>query len=425
VIVGPDAPALWGAIAVNDGLRAGPASGFAAANLDVELRAIRGARERANMLGKGADLAVAPLSSLPALAAASGKPLVAVAVVAFDAGELALVASPRFHTLAELAGARVAAPRGNGAMTLAATLLAGPLLATRRATATEAPVRNAVSRIDGTRTAKEAAELFRRSLVDAVVLPAAERASLPASAHVVVSTKEARRAAPWVLVATQATADTRGPELTALIAAWLDGAGRARDAAPQIARLVGLAPEELRAQLSRVRVADAADNRLLLDAGSGLWDELAAAALIVDASGDPAVWPLRSAAFLPPAPPPAAPPSRIGDPHRIDGPLVQHGFAARFGPGEDRVSDVLAPDQPDLAGAADLLALFSGCPARLDAVVEPETSGPLARRRLRALTDALARAPGVDATRLELALRDTGRATSPPGTQRFSLVLCP
>jgi len=432
VVAAGDTAAIYPAVLANDGLRPGAASALAAAGLTVEIKIVRGARERLAAFDAGkVDVLVLPLEAYATLPREPSRPergVTSFFVAAVGQGHLGIAAIPRVKSLGQLVEERAAAPRTPGLGTFYRALA-------RRAVST------AASRPTGlvaARTPAQAADALRHGEVEAALLPARELEALvaepKAKARVLVTTRSAGRLAPEVLFARRELVEERADELAKLVEAWLAGGARMaaepKAAAAALARHLEEPEPTVAAAMARLRPTTLAEAWLYLKpAPRTLFDELVDLAVEATrpADGAPAASsPIEGGARTPRVlerlSPPAAPaasataPSSLKERDTGRAPLLLRTITLRFVPGPDGISDQLAPDADaaELDAVADLFTVFDRSAVTVAALADTELiSMALAKRRVASLIRRLDELPARPGARVSGVVREIARRKVP------------
>jgi ABC-type nitrate/sulfonate/bicarbonate transport system substrate-binding protein len=431
VVGAGDTAAIYPAVLANDGLRPGPASAFRAAGISVEIKIVRGARERLAAFDAGlVDVLVLPLEAYATIPREPNRPergLVSFFVASVGQGHLGIAAIPRVRTIAQLVEERAAAPRTPGLATFYRALA-------RRAGSTAPPPAGLVA----TRTVAQAADALRRGEVEAALLPARELEALvaepKAKARVLVTTRSAGRLAPEVLFARRELVEERPEELARFVEAWLAGGARLvadpKAAAAVLARHLEEPESTVAAAMARLRPTTLAEAWLYLKpAPRTLFDELVDLAVEAarPAEGTPAAHePFEGGArtprvlerLSPPEAPPPNPTAPSSTAAREGGraPLLVRAVTLRFVPGPDGISDQLAPDADpaELGAIADLFTVFDRSAVTIAALADTELiSMALAKRRVASLVRRLDELPTRPSTRVAGVVREIARRKVP------------
>ena len=435
LVVGmPDDAAGWGGIVANDGLHPGPASRFAAAGLDVELRVIRGAKERLSAFDTGQlDVLLLPLDAY-ALLPASSKPGARPSVTAFfiaavGSGQLGIVAAARIRNLDQLLSEHLAATRSGGPAFLS------QLLGRLRPGTGLAETASLLSHVE-VRSARDVFDAVVHGEVPAAVLPQPllAQACHPPKLRVLFSTATAGGATPSVLFARAPLVDARTAAFQALVAGWLAGnaeLGTSPAATATIGRALGQSADDTSEALGRMRLSTVADNWRYLGPAPTLFDTLVADAQRLGVpAGEGAS--ARTVIALPPRDDAEPSPRRRWDAVPGAPPILSRALLVHFVAGPDRVVDQLTPSAAaELAPIGELAAYFAGAPLRLEVLAEEQvTSLPLSRRRLASVLTFLNAEATLPRARFDASTRELGRPLSPPledpqHSQRFELGVLP
>ena len=254
-------------LVANDGATAGPGSRFTAAGLEVEIRLIRGSKERLEAFDKGeVDVMLLTLDYFANLAPTyrdKGAPLKAFLMVDWSRGNLGIVARPDIRSIEGLRDARVATTRNTPTHYLLLSLL-------KKSNLTPAEIEKVKTNLVFATKTPQAGELFKRGEVEAVAIwePHLSQAMAGDKGRLLVSTATATNLVADVLFAREDFVKRHEADLVALSRAWLEGVAALNkdpDAGVKvIARAFSQPEEEVRAVLGKIKPATFADNRVFL-----------------------------------------------------------------------------------------------------------------------------------------------------------------
>jgi NitT/TauT family transport system substrate-binding protein len=275
-------------LVANDGATAGPRSLFTKAGLDVEIKLVRGSKERLEKFDQGeVDVMLLTLDYVANLVADYKKQksldLQAFLFVDWSRGNLGLVARPSFDSIESLKTARIATTRNTPTHYFTLTLLDRSNLA-----------RNEIESIKNSfvfaKKTPDAGEMFQRGEVDAVAIwePHLSKAIAEDKGRLLVSTTTATNLIADVLFAKKSFLDDRRAVMPAFVRAWLSGVKRLNedtdDAVATISRAFAQDERETRAVLGKIKPATFADNRAFF----GLETESAPFASLLAEAGE--IW---------------------------------------------------------------------------------------------------------------------------------------
>lgn len=274
-------------LAANDGALPGPSSLFAQAGLDVEIRLVRGSKERLEEFDAGKiDVMLLTLDYVANLYAdyhAKGEEVQAFQLVDWSRGNMGLVTKPRFASIESLKTARIATTRNTPTHYFLLTLL-------DRSNLKAADIEQIKSNLVFAKKTPLAGEMFQRGEVDAVAIwePHLSQAVEKGGGKLLVSTTVATNLVADVLFARQKFLDQHADVMPAFIKAWLGGVARTKADPERTVRLASEAfkqtPGETRALLGKLKLATFADNRAFF----GLETETSPAAALLTEAGE--IW---------------------------------------------------------------------------------------------------------------------------------------
>jgi NitT/TauT family transport system substrate-binding protein len=251
-------------LVANDGALPGPASLFTKAGLDVEIRLVKGSKERLDLFDGGQiDVMLLTLDYLANLYpdyAAKNVEVQAFMMVDWSRGNMGLVTKPEYTTIESLKKARITTTRNTPTHYFLLTLFDRSNLKPNEITAIK----------DAFVFAKKtplAGEMFQRGEADAVAIwePYLSRAVTEAKGRLLVSTATATNLVADVLFARASFLDANADVLPAFVRAWFEGVKKLREdkqgSIALIAKAFSQTPEETAAILGKIKPATFADNR--------------------------------------------------------------------------------------------------------------------------------------------------------------------
>ena len=251
-------------ILANDGASAGPASLFRKAGLDVEVKLIRGSKERLKAFDEGEVqvmlLTLDYLANLAPLYKEKGTELKSFLLVDWSRGNIGIVAKPEFSSIESLKKARVATTRNTPTHYFLLSLLDKSNL---RPAEIDGVKQNLVF---ATKT-PQAGEMFQRGEVDAVAIwePHLSQATATGKGRVLVTTATATNLIADVLFARADWIKSDEKDIPLLITAYFDAVRQiGQDPARAIelsAKAFDQKPAEIAATLKKIKPATFADNR--------------------------------------------------------------------------------------------------------------------------------------------------------------------
>ncbi|MFO0728573.1 MAG: OmpA family protein [Myxococcota bacterium] len=265
IVVGVnDFGGAYAGLVANDGAIPGPNSLFAKEGLDVEIRLVRGSKERLADFDAGKiDVMLLTLDYVANLYADYKKKNVELATFMFvdwSRGNLGIVTKPGFNTVESLKKARIATTRNTPTHYFALTLL-------ERSSLKPADIDQVKAGFVFAKKTPDAGEMFNRGEVDAVAIwePHLTEAMTKGNGKLLVSTVTATNLVADVLFARRDFLTQNAEVMPAFIRAWLGGAERLKadpeGSITKIAAAFSQTPELTRAVLSKIKPANFADNR--------------------------------------------------------------------------------------------------------------------------------------------------------------------
>lgn len=251
-------------ILANDGAKAGPGSLFSKAGLDVEIKLIRGSKERLKAFDDGDVqvmlLTLDYLANLAPLYKEKGTDVKSFLLVDWSRGNMGIVAKPEFSSIEALKNARVATTRNTPTHYFLLSLL-------DKSNLKPAEIDTVKQNLVFATKTPQAGEMFQRGDADAVAIwePHLSQAVATGKGRVLVTTTTATNLIADVLFARDEWIKAHAEDLPKLISAYFD-AVRAIGQDP--ARAIELSaaafeqkPEEIAATLKKIKPATFADNR--------------------------------------------------------------------------------------------------------------------------------------------------------------------
>lgn len=265
----------------NDGAKAGPKSLFTKAGLDVEVKLIRGSKERLRAFDDG-DVHVMLLTldyfaNLVPVYKEKNIELLSFLFVDWSRGNIGIAAKPEFGSIESLKKARVATTRNTPTHYLLLSLL-------DKSNLKPAEIDQAKSQIVFAAKTPQAGEMFQRGEVDAVALwePHLSQAIAGGKGQVLVTTETATNLIADILFARKEWLDAHRNQIGALAQAYFEAVALL-SSPEERARAVALSaaafeqkPEEVQATLGKLKPATFADNRAFfgLDTEACAYDSL-------------------------------------------------------------------------------------------------------------------------------------------------------
>jgi len=254
-------------VVANDGALAGPKSRFKAAGLDVEIKLIRGSKERLAAFDAGdVDVMLLTLdyfANLVPVYKERGVDLKAFLMADWSRGNLGVVTKPGIKSIEGLRDAKIATTRNTPTHYLILSLLKKSNLKPDEIEKVKANL------VFATKTPL-AGEMFKRGEVDAVAIwePHLSQAMAGGRGRLLVSTSTATNLVADVLFARADWIKAHEADLTAFSRAWFEGV-KELEAQPEagvqtIARAFDQPLDETRSVLGKIKPATFADNRTFL-----------------------------------------------------------------------------------------------------------------------------------------------------------------
>jgi len=269
----------------NDGAQAGPGSLFRKAGLDVEIRLIRGSKERLKAFDDGeVDVMLLTLDYLANLAPLYKQKAVdlrSFLLVAWSRGNIGIAAKPQFKSIEDLKSARIATTRNTPTHYLLLSLL-------EKSNLKPAEIETIKSSLVFATKTPEAGALFQRGEVDAVAIwePHLSEAIADGKGTALVTTETATNLVGDVLFARKEWLDKNRDQLATFVKAYFAAVDLlGQDPAHTVelaATAFGQKPEQIAATLKKVKPAQFADNRAFFGMET---EDCAYDRLFVEASG--------------------------------------------------------------------------------------------------------------------------------------------
>jgi NitT/TauT family transport system substrate-binding protein len=251
-------------VVANDGASPGPKSRFTAAGLDVEIRLIRGSKERLQAFDSGeVDVMLLTLDYFANLVPQykkKGSDLKSFFMADWSRGNLGVVAKPEIKNIEGLRDAKVATTRNTPTHYFLAYLL-------KRSNLSAAEVEKVKSNIVYATKTPLAGDMYRRGEVDAVAIwePHLSQSMAGGKGHLLVSTKDASNLIADVLFARADWIAAHEADIAPIIRAWLEGVSALQkdpeSGVATIAKAFGQTIDETRETLNKISPATFADNR--------------------------------------------------------------------------------------------------------------------------------------------------------------------
>jgi NitT/TauT family transport system substrate-binding protein len=265
IIVGVnDFGGAYPGVVANDGASPGPKSRFTAAGLDVEIRLIRGSKERLQAFDSGeVDVMLLTLDYFANLVPQYKKKnidLKSFFMADWSRGNLGVVAKPSIKSIEGLKDAKVATTRNTPTHYVLLSLL-------QRSNLSAADVEKAKGNIVFATKTPQAGDMFRRGEVDAVAIwePHLSQSMAGGKGRLLVSTATATNLIADVLFARTEWIKEHEADLAPFIRAWLEGVNQLEkdpeSGVALIAKAFGQTLDETRDTLKKIKPATFADNR--------------------------------------------------------------------------------------------------------------------------------------------------------------------
>jgi outer membrane protein OmpA-like peptidoglycan-associated protein/ABC-type taurine transport system substrate-binding protein len=409
IVVGvTDSGTAYPGFVANDGATAGVGSKFRAAGLDVEVRPIRGFRERLAAFDSGdVDVMLGTLDHVAQVAPAAlqkNAPLRVFLLAGYSRGSIGIAALTKLKGLESLLTARTATTRSSPAHFFLAAML-------RR---TELPVEaqeKLLANLQFVSRAAVAVDNLKHGELDAGALqtPQLQAALEGGKARILVSTATASGLMPEVLFARESFLEEHQADVQTFVRIWLDGVAQAvkdpAQAGQAIARALQRPTDETRGALKGVQLAPFAGQRTFFGLGGapsefaplfGEAGEFWQKERLIDqpVPANPVPW-LHALEALQPAhanDPPVeepAPKARSGQ-----SPVLTHTMSIKFEPGEAELDEEARRKVDTLV---PLLHQLGGAPVRVECNTDGSAHVPtykITRLRAQAIIDYLVASHG-------------------------------
>lgn len=248
----------------NDGAMAGPGSLFSQAGLDVEVRLIRGSKERLRAFEDGDVqvmlLTLDYLANLAPLFKAKGVDLRSFLLVDWSRGNIGIAAKPAYTSIESLKKARIATTRNTPTHYLLLSLL-------EKSNLTPAEIDTVKGNLVFATKTPQAGELFRQGEVDAVAIwePHLSESIADGKGVTLVTTETATNLVADVLFARKDWIDAHQADLPKLAQAYFAAVDKLAQDPSRAIELSAAAfqqkPEQIAATLKKIKPATFADNR--------------------------------------------------------------------------------------------------------------------------------------------------------------------
>ncbi len=254
-------------VVANDGALAGAKSRFKANGLDVEIKLIRGSKERLQAFDSGeVDIMLLTLdyfANLVPVYREKGTELKAFLMADWSRGNLGVVTKPSIKSVEMLRDAKIATTRNTPTHYLILSLL-------KKSNLTPAEAEKVKANLVFATKTPQAGEMFKRGEVDAVAIwePHLSQAMAGGKGRLLVSTGTATNLVADVLFAREDFLKAHEADMTAFVRAWFEGVKlleQDREGGVQtIARAFEQTVDETRSVLGKIKPATFADNRTFL-----------------------------------------------------------------------------------------------------------------------------------------------------------------
>jgi ABC-type nitrate/sulfonate/bicarbonate transport system substrate-binding protein len=411
IVVGvTDSAAAFPGFYANDGGTAGAASKFRAAGLDVEVRPIRGFKERLAAFDSGdVDVMLGTLDHVAQVAPAElqrNTPLRVFLLAGWSRGSIGVAATPKPRGLAGLVDARVATTRGSPAHFFLAAML-------RRAELPGDAQEKLLANLQFVSRAAVAVDNLKHGELDAAALQTPQlQAALEGAAgrtRVLVSTTAASRLIPEVLFAREGFLEDHAADVQSFVRVWLDGAAEAAAdparAAQSVARALQRPVDETRAAWKGVAAAPFAEQRAFFGLGGAasefaplfgeageFWQKERVIEQPVPAG--PVPWLHALEALAPAHAADATSDEPVVRARGNQSPILSRTLAIKFQPGEAELDDEARRQVESLV---PLLRQLGGAPVRVECNTDGSAHVPtykITRLRAQAIVDYLVSSHG-------------------------------
>lgn len=251
-------------ILANDGAKPGPGSLFTKAGLDVEIKLIRGSKERLKAFDDGEInvmlLTLDYVANLLPIYKEKGTDLASFLFVDWSRGNVGIVAKPEFQSIESLKKARIATTRNTPTHYFLLSLL-------DKSNLQPADIETVKGNIKFATKTPLAGEMFQRGEVDAVAIwePHLSQATAGGKGATLVTTETATNLIADVLFARREFLEENRDKLALLAEAYFQAVGKLAEDPSRAIALSAAAfeqkPEEIAATLKKIKPATFADNR--------------------------------------------------------------------------------------------------------------------------------------------------------------------
>lgn len=403
-------------VVANDGATAGPRSRFKAAGLDVEIKLIRGSKERLQAFDDGeVDVMLLSLdyfANLVPVYKDKGVALKAFLMADWSRGNLGIVTKPSIKSIEGLKDAKIATTRNTPTHYFLINLL-------KRSNLSAADVEKVKSNIVFATKTPQAGEMFQRGEVDAVAIwePHLSQAAAGGKGRLLVSTATATNLIADVLFARADYLAERQDDIQKLAREWLEGVKLVEKdgaaAVTTIAKAFQQTEDETRGVLAKIKPTTFADNRAffgmdredapfmtLFDDASRVWQ--AEGVIKASSPAAPTRW-LKALEALGKEHTDEKVEEKFafaGGPKADTTPLLTKSVSVFFPTGADRL-DANAKKVVD--GFAEVVAQFGNAYVRVEGNTDnegdPAANVALSKRRAAAVVEYLATKHGFDKNR--------------------------
>ena len=252
-------------IVANDGALPGPRSKFTAAGLDVEIKLIRGSKERLTAFDDGEVdimlLTVDYMANLVPIYKEKGVDLKAFMMVDWSRGNLGIVSKPNIKSIEGLKGAKIVTTRNTPTHYFLINLL-------KRSNLTSAEVETVKSNLVFATKTPLAGEMFQRGEVDAVAIwePHLSQSAAGGKGRVLVSTSTATNLIADVLFARSDYLAAHETDIAKFVRVWFEGVkdidADNTAAVKTVATAFKQTEDETRGVLAKIKPTTFADNRV-------------------------------------------------------------------------------------------------------------------------------------------------------------------
>ena len=252
-------------VVANDGAMPGPRSKFTEAGLDVEIKLIRGSKERLQAFDDGeVDVMLLTLdyfANLVPVYKDKGVDLKAFLMADWSRGNLGIVAKPSIKSIEGLKDAKIATTRNTPTHYFIINLL-------KKSNLTAPEIEKVKSNLVFATKTPQAGEMFQRGEVDAVAIwePHLSQSAAGGKGRVLVSTSTATNLIADVLYARADFIARREADIVKFVRVWFDGVKQiekdTEGAVKTVAQAFKQTDDETRGVLSKIKPTTFADNRV-------------------------------------------------------------------------------------------------------------------------------------------------------------------